>query len=189
LALTTAKYYTPSGRLIQRDYSSISFFDYYYRKDTDTKNPLDVRLTDSGRTVYGGGGIAPDEKVLPPKANRFQNKLGRSYAFFDFTSKYFGANEAILPSGWEPDPILLNEFHQFLLGQEISFTEAEFTENHDWIRTQLKREMYAYAVSKEESDRIAVGADPVVGKAIEALPKAKALLESAKKLIAERTSK
>ena len=46
LALTTAHYYTPSGRLIQRDYSNISFFDYYYRKDTEPKNMPDVKMTD-----------------------------------------------------------------------------------------------------------------------------------------------
>ena len=63
LALTTAHYYTPSGRLIQRDYSNISFLDYYYGKHIEQKNPTDVKMTDSGRTVYGGGGITPDEKV------------------------------------------------------------------------------------------------------------------------------
>src|SRR5262249_30700543 len=56
LALTTAHFYTPSGRLIQRDYSNKSFFDYYYHKDENARNPLDVKMTDSGRTVYGGGG-------------------------------------------------------------------------------------------------------------------------------------
>jgi carboxyl-terminal processing protease len=58
LALTTARYYTPSGRLIQRDYSNISFYDYYFRKNAEVKDPTDVRSTDAGRTVYGGGGIA-----------------------------------------------------------------------------------------------------------------------------------
>src|SRR5690606_18945629 len=69
LALTTAKYYTPSGRLIQRDYSNISFYDYYSRKNGDARDLEDVRMTDSGRTVYGGGGITPDEKAEGPKAN------------------------------------------------------------------------------------------------------------------------
>src|SRR6201989_3219113 len=62
LALTTAHYYTPSGRLIQRDYSNISFLDYYYRTRNEQKDMSDVKMTDSGRTVYGGGGITPDEK-------------------------------------------------------------------------------------------------------------------------------
>src|SRR5271165_6363491 len=63
LALTTQHYYTPSGRLIQRDYSNISFLDYYYNTNNrEQKNLNDVKVTDNGRTVYGGGGITPDEK-------------------------------------------------------------------------------------------------------------------------------
>ena len=50
-ALTTAHYYTPSGRLIQRDYSNISFLDYYYHNNLEQKNTQDVKMTDSGRTV------------------------------------------------------------------------------------------------------------------------------------------
>src|SRR5580765_1728663 len=62
LALTTAKYYTPSGRLIQRDYNNISLYDYYYNRSESENNAAnrEVKLTDSGRTVYGGGGITPD---------------------------------------------------------------------------------------------------------------------------------
>ena len=90
LALTTARYYTPSGRLIQRDYANKSFFDYYYRKDLDTKNLQDVKMTDSGRTVYGGGGIAPDEKFTDAQLNNFQRQIMRKQAFFNFTAKYFG---------------------------------------------------------------------------------------------------
>ena len=133
LALTTAKYYTPSGRLIQRDYSNVSFFDYYYRKDTATRNPQDVKMTDSGRTVYGGGGISPDEQFVP-KYDTFQTDLVRKYAFFNFTKHYFGNREAKLPKGWVPDEAILTEFHDFLLEQGFKFTEAEFTQDHDWIK-------------------------------------------------------
>src|SRR5690606_25411342 len=84
LALTPAHYYTPSGRLIQRDYSNISFLDYYTHSDLEEKNMKDVKTTDSGRTVYGGGGITPDEKWEPPKANAFQISVRRKDAFFAF---------------------------------------------------------------------------------------------------------
>ena len=91
LALTTAHYYTPSGRLIQRDYTNKSFFDYYYHKDENAQNPLDVKMTDSGRTVYGGGGITPDEKYVAPKLDALQTELLRKGAFFNFTRHYFGS--------------------------------------------------------------------------------------------------
>ena len=102
LALTTAKYYTPSGRLIQRDYSHTSFFDYYNHKDLDSKNLLDVKMTDGGRTVYGGGGISPDEKYVTPKFNPFQVQLLSKFAFFNFSKRYFGTHEAKLPTTGRP---------------------------------------------------------------------------------------
>jgi carboxyl-terminal processing protease len=189
LALTTAKYYTPSDRLIQRDYSSMSFFDYYNRKNGATQDTQDVRMTDSGRTVYGGGGIAPDEKYSPPRLNRFQIELVRQDACFNFTAKYFGRNSAKLPRDWQPDPGFEEEFHRFLLDSGIAFTEADYAANHEWLRSRLKREVYAYAFSVDDANRIATETDPQVAKAVESLPKAKALLDSAKKLLAQRSAK
>src|SRR5271165_2875638 len=146
LALTTAHYYTPSGRLIQRDYSNISFLDYYYGKRTDTKNLQDVKSTDSGRTVYGGGGITPDEKFEAPKLDKFQIDLLVKYAFFNFTAKWFGSHpQAHLTKGWEPDASLINDFRDYVVKQGISLSEADWTDNHVWVQQQLKREMYATA--------------------------------------------
>jgi carboxyl-terminal processing protease len=187
LALTTAHYYTPSGRLIQRDYSNISFLDYYYGKRTETKNMQDVKSTDSGRTVYGGGGITPDEKYSPPKFVKFQTELLRRFTFFNFAAKWFGARaESKLPKSWEPDDSMLNEFHDFLLKQNVPFTEAEWAENHTWIKQQLKKEFYITGFSFEESQKVAIEDDPMVLKAVEAMPQAKALLDKSKKLIVQR---
>ncbi len=68
LALTTARYYTPSGRLIQRDYKDTSLYDYLYNHKNPA--PTEVKLTDSGRQVTGGGGITPDVPVAPTKLTR-----------------------------------------------------------------------------------------------------------------------
>jgi carboxyl-terminal processing protease len=190
LALTTAHYYTPSGRLIQRDYSNISFLDYYYGKRTDTKNLQDVKSTDSGRTVYGGGGITPDEKYEPPKYNKFQTDMLRKFEFFNFTAKWFGGRtSAQLPKGWEPDASVLNEFHEYLLKQVASFTEAEWTENLTWTKQQLKKEMYATGFSIEESQKVTVESDSMVTRAVESLPQARALLDKSKKLVVQRMTR
>jgi carboxyl-terminal processing protease len=187
LALTTAHYYTPSGRLIQRDYSNISFLDYYYGKRTETKNLQDVKSTDSGRTVYGGGGITPDEKYVPPKYNKFQTELLRKFTFFNFAAKWFGSrSDSKLTKGWVPDDALLNEFHDFLLKQNATFTEAEWAENHTWIKQQLRKEFYITGFSFEDSQKVAIEDDPMVLKAIDALPQARALLDKSKKLIVQR---
>jgi len=190
LALTTARYYTPSGRLIQRSYEGKSFFDYYYRgRKGNTMNPDDVKMTDSGRTVYGGGGITPDETYKEPPPNEFQRKLGRIYAFFDFTAKYFGTHDTKLPSDWAPDQNVLNDFHRYLLDKQVEFTEAEWSENHTWVNQQLRREMYTTAFGIDESRHLAIETDPLVLQAIESMPKAQALLDQAKRIIAQRSEK
>jgi carboxyl-terminal processing protease len=187
LALTTAHYYTPSGRLIQRDYSNISFLDYYYGKRTEQRNMQDVKSTDSGRTVYGGGGITPDAKYEAVKYNKFQTEVLRKFAMFSFTAKWFGARpDAKLPKGWEPDEKVVSEFHAYLLENKIPFIEAEFTDNHDWIKQQLKREMYATGFSVEDSQKVAIESDAEVIKALDQLPEARTLLDKSKKLIVQR---
>lgn len=188
LALTTAKYYTPSNRLIQRDYEHTSFLDYYYRKDTATQNPNDVKMTDSGRTVYGGGGIKPDEAFTSPRANKFQTEMIRRFAIFNFTAKYFGGKEAKLPHGWEPNDQIVGDLKAFLTKEKVPFTEEEWKENLDWTKLRLKNEMYLTAFGSEEARKLAVESDPIVVKAVDSMPKAKDLLESAKKLIVQRTA-
>jgi carboxyl-terminal processing protease len=189
LALTTAHYYTPSGRLIQRDYSHISFLDYYYRPNTEQKDLTDVKMTDSGRTVYGGGGITPDEKWEAPKLNKFQIEILRKSGFFNFSAHYFGPKADVrVPKGWEPDEALVNQLHQYLLDNKFEFTEADFTANHQWVKEQMKREMYVTAFSYEQSRVVNIQQDPEVAKAVDSMPKAAALLENARKMLVQRVA-
>jgi carboxyl-terminal processing protease len=189
LALTTAKYYTPSGRLIQRDYSNVSFFDYYYRNDTATRNLADVKMTDSGRTVYGGGGISPDEKYTPPKLDSFETALLVNYAFQNYTRHFFATHKEKIAPGWNVDTQTMNGLHQYLLDQKIDFTEADFTKDYDWVQRRLQTEIYKTAFNIDESRKYEITSDPEVQQAIAALPKAQALLNNAKKVIAERMKK
>jgi len=186
LLLTIARFYTPSGRLIQRDYSKGTFFDYYYRQNKATENKGDQKVTDSGRTVFGGNGIAPDEKYEAPKLNKLQAQLLGRASFFYFSAKYFGPRNAALPEGWDVDDQMLEEFRQFLLDRKTPFDESEFAENRDWIRRNLKLEMLITAFGKERSDEVAATSDPAVLKAAENLPKARALLEKSKRMVANK---
>ncbi len=185
LALTTAHFYTPSGRLIQRDYSKISFYDYYYHLGGTTRNPNDVRMTDSGRTVYGGGGITPDEKFDTPKPDGLEAQLFRS-GLFDFTRSYFGKHSTALPKGWMPDDATMKELRQYLTTNSKSFSEADFRKDQDWIKRYLAKEMYVYAFNVDESDRVFAMTDPEVEAAVKVMPKASALLQSAHKIIVQR---
>src|SRR6266436_5855970 len=189
LTLTTAKYYTPSNRLIQRDYSHISFFDYYNHKDLDSKNLLDAKMTDGGRTVYGGGGISPDEKYETPKYNPFQVQLLSKFAFFNFSKRYFCTHDTKLPVNWAPDRSTLTAFQDYLAKEKFRFSPEEFDQNRDWIKRNIRQELYASAFGADEARRIAVEADPMVEKAVESMPKAMALVQSAHRVIVQRLSK
>jgi carboxyl-terminal processing protease len=180
LALTTQHYYTPSGRLIQRDYTNISFLDYYYGKRGETKNPTDIKQTDLGRTVYGGGGITPDEKFDPVKLDAFELSVARKNAFFGFSAKYSSDHDTKLQKGWIPDEAVIESFHDYLLKQGLKFTEADWAKDHAWVRDQLRAEMYVTAFSYEDSQRVGVEQDPEVQKAIDAMPKAASLLAQSK---------
>jgi carboxyl-terminal processing protease len=185
LALTIAHFYTPSGRLIQRDYSNKSFYDYYTHRGENTKNPVDVKMTEGGRTVYGGGGITPDEKYATPVPDKLQITLARS-GLFNFTRWYFGTHPSNLPKDWMPNDEILTELKTYLQKNGTAVSDAEFTRHHDWIRRYLAKEMYTAGFNVDESDRMFSQTDPEVEKAVEALPKSAALLESAKKILVQR---
>src|SRR5450631_89041 len=187
LLLTIAHYYTPSGRLIQRDYTKGSFFDYYYSRKP-TQNNDDVKSTDIGRKMYGGGGIAPDEKFDNPKPTLFERRIYNSSLIYRFASSYFGAAKPQLPQGWYPDNDLLARFKDFLQSRPIPFpfTDAEWNRDKKWMMEQIRDEFYLRAFDKKTSDRAQFMDDPEVQKAVENLPKAEAMLGEAQKVMSAR---
>ncbi len=189
LALTTAKYYTPSGRLIQRDYNGVSLYDYYYNDRENAEAPVanhEVKMTDSGRTVYGGGGITPDVKLPNDKTNKFEDTLLEKYAFFNF-AKHYVINHQVNKQ-FEVDEQVMQEFRKFLDEQKIQFTEADLAENSDWIKSNIKAELFINEFGQQEGMRVHAESDPEVQKALDLLPQAKALAENAKKVIAQRNN-
>jgi hypothetical protein len=85
-----------------------------------------------------------------------------------------------------PDSATILELHDYILKNNYTFTEPEFTKDADWIRRYLAKEMYVWAFNKDESDRIFAQTDPEVTKAVESMPKAEALTDTARKVIAQR---
>ena len=185
LALTIAHFYTPSGRLIQRDYSNKSFYDYYTHRGDNIKNPVDVKMTEGGRTVYGGGGITPDEKYETPTLDKLQISMYRS-GLFNFTRWYFGTHSTALPKDWMPNDETLSELKAYLEKNGTPVADSEFAKDRDWIRRYLAKEMYTTAFNVDEADRMFSQTDPEVERAVDSLPKASALLESAKKIVVQR---
>src|SRR6202451_2157534 len=188
LALTTAKYYTPSGRLIQRDYSNVSLYDYYFNRESESGSNAnrEVKLTDSGRTVYGGGGITPDVAIPPIKSNHFQDTLLQHYAFFNFAKRYVVNHHPA--RNLEVDDAILQDFRKSLDEANISYTQADLVDNNDWIRSNIKAEILVDAYGQDEGMKVRAESDPEVVKGLELLPQAKALAENAKRVVAEHNS-
>ena len=186
LALTTARYYTPSGRLIQRDYSNLSLYDYYYNRENGDNANHEVKLTDAGRTVYGGGGITPDVKLPPFKSNKFQDSLLQHYALFNFAKHYVIGHK--ITREFEVDDAVLQDFRKFLEAENIPYTEGELIENNDWLRSNIRAEMFIDSFGQEEGLKVRAETDPEVVKALELLPQARALVDNAKKIVAQRNA-
>jgi len=198
LLLTIAHYYTPSGRLIQRDYSHSSMIEYYTaRPKGDTPAPTDdVKATDSGRKVFGGGGITPDEKYAPVRANSFQRHVlstGGALmqdAFYHFAEVYFGTKKPVLPSeSWTPDTDTMNRFKEFLTSKQVAFTDAEFTDNNNWMSDRIRYEFLFRAFNKKVANQAAHQTDAEVLAAIDNMPKAESLLKESNKAYAMRAAK
>ncbi|HET8549329.1 MAG TPA: hypothetical protein VFL57_15055, partial [Bryobacteraceae bacterium] len=116
----------------------------------------------------------------------FQQEMIRRYTFFNFAAKYFGQHGTTLPKNWAPDNALMNDFHEFLMKSGVEFTEADFAEHNEWLKQQLRREMYITAFGMEDARRLAVETDPAVKNAVDAIPRARALRDHARKLIVQR---
>ncbi len=199
LALTTAKYYTPSGRLIQRDYAG-SYFEYYYLSGgtIPPEKDREIRYTDSGRTVYGGGGITPDIIVPMRDLTRFEALLSSRDIYFEYirylnSEQIPAANNLPLPlkNGEVPSsaensakevPVveisdeLLKNFREFLHNQNMDFSDEDFQENVDSIRQSIKKEIYESSFGLQEAHKVEVQGDNQVLKALEVMPEAKLLM-------------
>ena len=188
LALTTARYYTPSGRLIQREYTNVSLYDYYYHPEHTSKNHSEVRLTDGGREVYGGGGITPDVRVPDPTLTPAQEMLLQHSAFFNFGKYYLGTHKTI-PKDFQVNDGVLDEFKQFLAKEKITFSDHDLKDNLEFVKTRVRFQLVESIFGENEANKIGIESDPLVLKALEDMPQAKELMAKAKRYIASKGQK
>jgi carboxyl-terminal processing protease len=188
LALTTYHYYTPSGRLIQRNYAGVSLYDYYYNhagaQPADNTN-REVKMTDSGRTVYGGGGITPDEKIDSPKSNHFQDTLNYKDVFFHFAPIYVASHPNV-DKNFQVDAGVMDEFKKYLTSQGVAFTDADINGVSDWIKMSIKDKIVTISSGQLQGLRVRADWDPMIQKALTYLPEAQALEDTAHKVLAAK---
>jgi carboxyl-terminal processing protease len=190
LALTTAKYYTPSGRLIQRDYHS--YLDYVARTDVDGKDttrsaaPHEQFSTDLGRKVYGGGGISPDVEAQPKEISpALQYLIGHS-AFFRFGVDW-GNSHPEVDREWRPDAALVEQFRAWVVAQKLQ-TEPESRalladpESRAVVERQLRAEVLSSRFGIEAAHQALADGDAQIQAALGLFPKAASLLAERKGL-------
>jgi carboxyl-terminal processing protease len=220
LTLTTARYYTPYGRSLQRDYSSGSLYDYYTRHDADEAKPQaspssSLRAgettapaasptphfqdgppvtTAAGRVFYGGGGITPDIDVKPFAFSPLRNRIAE--AAFQFTRQMaaglvpglesykvervqYGKNAKA--QDYPINERVIEAFRSFVRTDTASqLTPAQLDEEMDFVKLRLREEIITAAYSNDAGARVLLDSDPQVLRALEALPEAKRLAESAR---------
>ncbi|HEX8558438.1 MAG TPA: S41 family peptidase [Pyrinomonadaceae bacterium] len=203
LTLTTSKYYTPSGRLIQRDYSNQGFYDYIYGRVNGTQEEAEAEKkkgpdthTDTGRPLYGGGGIAPDEAVkartLSPQQVRLIDPI---FAFardavngrvpgVPVSFKVGGMPEFernVEPGAFAVDDKVFKAFKDYVaaMPDEQKPTEAQLDRARDFIVRQLRYDLTTAAYGSVKATQVLMLDDPQVVKAIDSLPRARDLATAA----------
>ena len=195
IRVTIARYYTPSGRLIQRPYEDGSDLAYYrelYEVDRESKIDSLKELrpkykTRSGRTVYGGGGITPDI-YLPFKnsINSETRKVLRSpkRPFFNFASHFSSNHQTKFNSfidfknNWNVTPAILDSFFIHLTQDSINFAQDSLLKDSEYIENQLKSELAGAIWGKNESTNIRLQFDNQVLEALKHFNEGDAFIKS-----------
>jgi len=201
LTLTIAHYYTPSGRLIQRDYSNGSLFEYYSRRSVAgaaaaPRNSADEKKTDLGRTVYGGGGIEPDIKVDPvnfltpdfftPAQGRlftgvflFVRELinGQIASHPEFKINGIEYNHNLAPNEFLVTDSVLNSFREFATkfykdNPDFGVTPAMIEDNIVWLRARIRYEVLTAAYGSDKADQGLADLDLQLQRAVAEMPNA-----------------
>ncbi|MBI5806632.1 S41 family peptidase [candidate division TA06 bacterium] len=173
--LTTAKYYTPSGRCIHRDNSAWQSGELDSLEE-DSTAPKEKFTTLGGlkRTVYGGGGIIPDVKVDLPLLKKLESNLERKTLFFKFAVKYTVTRKD-LPQTLEVDAPMLAEFKKLLADEKFEYTEQDFKESEAYIKKGIKRELLSKLYGDKAMTAFLLEGDAQVQKAVELLEQHKDL--------------
>lgn len=204
LTLTTARYYTPYGRSLQRDYSSGSIYDYYthHSEDADasgdgatptpekeakpTGSPV---TTAGGRVFYGGRGIEPDLKAPALAFTPLRGRLNEAAFYFvrqlvsgqvkgleSYKTDKQNYSQTVKPDEFVIDNKILDAFRAFVEKDKLNGLTAENVNSQiDYAKSRLRDELATANNSTEAGQQVLLETDPQVQKAIDAIPEAKKL--------------
>jgi carboxyl-terminal processing protease len=197
LLLTIAKYYTPSGRLIQRDYSNGGFYNYYFPgglaadKNNQANPPSGPEShTDTGRAVYGGGGISPDEVVKPGTISASERHLrdilfafsleltaGRVPAFEEYkVQRAIEFDHDLVDEDYPVTDAVFRELKKFAANKPIfKVTPDQLDKSRTYAERQLRYNILSAAYGYRTATQVFNDADPQIARAVDAMPRAREL--------------
>ena len=175
LAITTAFYYTPSGRSIQHPLKDSALSQTF---GGTPQSSLPTYKTDRGRVVTGGGGIHPDIRVLPEGHTQLESVIDGSGAGTSFASEYLGSHTP-LPASFQVTPAIVDDFKVYLATRNIQPSVGEWSQETIWITQRLMEEIVTQARGVAAGDELAAKRDPQVQAALHALQTGNALISSA----------
>jgi carboxyl-terminal processing protease len=198
LALTTARYYTPSGRLIQRPWDGS--FDEYLTYTARAQNAprehaaSDLKYTDAGRKVYSGGGIDPDHRLEGPvegfNPGRFARLLYARQAFASFAQKFSAVGDTRIAVGgkgrmfvakdFTVDQAMLDAFREHLKAERVTIDEAAFAQDLPFITAMIRYEIDLNLWTVEDARRHLITTDPQAQLALRCFDEAERLVQAAK---------
>lgn len=206
LTLTTARYYTPSGRLIQRDYSNGSSYEYQFRRNSNGDTPAakpknDMRKTDLGRPVFGGGGIEPDIKVEAPVVTNLQGGIWTT-GLFMFVRELVAGKVAAAPNFKrgaiefdhqpQPNEFVINDeimkaYREFMVGfvaknEDYGLTMKMVDDNLAWSRAKIREEVLTAAYGVDTQRQMTTDLDPQLQRAVAVMPESQQLAEKARRM-------
>ena len=197
LLLTIAKYFTPSGRLIQRDYSNGGFYNYYFpgglaAERENKSNPQNgpESHTDTGRSVYGGGGISPDEVVKPGTTNAAERHLrdalfafslelvsGRVAGFDNYKiQRAIDFDHDLEDADYPVTDALFAELKKFVTSKPVfKVTSEQLDHSRNFAERQLRYNVLSAAYGFRVATQVFNDADPQIARAVDAMPRAREL--------------
>ena len=200
LTLTTARYYTPYGRSLQRDYSSGSIYDYYtHQADSPDEAAAAPKpagspvTTPDGRVLYGGRGIEPEVRVTAPTTNPLKGRVNEAAFFFvrqlvagkvagleSYKSEKQNFKTTLTPNDFQINDRVLEAFRSFAISDKANgLTTENLSSLADYAKTRLRDEIATASYSTEAGVQVLLETDPQVLKAIESMPQAGKLIETA----------
>lgn len=195
LTLTTARYYTPYGRSLQRDYSSGSIYDYYtHMADSPESEQTDVGpkpvgspvTTPDGRTLYGGRGIEPDIRIAANTGNPLKARINESAFFFvrqlvsgkvagleNYKTEKQSFKQTVAPNEFLANDRVFDAFRTFVTTDKLNGLTAEnLNSQAEYAKYRIREELATANYSSEAGVQVLLEIDPQILKAIESMPQA-----------------